>query len=97
MAAETVGSSDLAHRGNAPLDYQRPVFVIRDETEVHAVDASRSDFEPIIERLMGIEQFIAPGLYRVTILVESVADEGEAFLAVATSKYEESSSRRSDG
>src|SRR5215472_2530170 len=96
MAAAGPGASDMADRGAGGVDKRWPVVVIRDEAEVHAGDAPGHAFESAIVRLLEIEQSVRSGLYRLTIIVEQVADEGEAYVAIAAAVYEQASARGSD-
>lgn len=82
MAAEGSGPGDMADRGAAGVDVRRSV-AIGLTIEVHEVSASRSSFEPVFERMLDVEHFVRTGKHRVTIRIEPVAREEEAYVIVA--------------
>lgn len=92
MSEGNVRTGDMADRGDTAVD-RRGIFVIRDEVEVQQGDAERSSFESPIERLLDIEQLLVNGLYRITVLVESVVDEGEAYVSYGPTARTESTGR----
>src|SRR5215469_2135498 len=96
MAAEGPGPSDMADRGESTVDPRRPIAIIRDEINIYEDEPSRSDFEPLIEWMLGLEQCIPTGLYRVTVLVEPLVNEEEAYVAFATPQRVPPNRRRPD-
>lgn len=88
MADASAGSSNMADRGGGALDRRRAV-VVSGEYFVDEVTASRSSLEPLLERLLAIEQLLHLGLYSIVVVFEPVASQGSPrlFVAAPISEY----------